>query len=83
MLNWASSSGLSSLFPGATCLLVMSQNSVLTVGLLGQGLGPLLPAQPLGGIKCHVWHVKAQFTVLSQSDPGATPGDLPLGLTSS
>lgn len=48
---------------------------VLTVGLLLQGVSPLLPAQSVGGIKCHMWHVKAHLTVLSQSDPGASPDD--------
>jgi hypothetical protein len=60
----------------ATCLLVLSQDSVLTVGLLWLGMGPLLAARSLGSIKCHMRPVKTQFTVLSQSDPRASPGDL-------
>lgn len=75
----AGQGGFSSLGPGATCLLVLGQDCLLTmvliVGLLLQGVSPLLPAQSAGGIQCHMWHVKAHLTVLSQSDPGARPDD--------
>lgn len=36
---------------------------------------PLLTAQSLGGIVCHMCHVKAQLRALSQRDPRNGPGD--------